>query len=76
MKTVGPLSGERNEQGSTCFGPSFVRCYERLRGAVLGGLYTSVLETISLLCSPVLPLRGRTALEPLVVGLKGPIPTP
>lgn len=48
---VGPLSGERNKQGGTCFGPLFVGCYERLIGALFGGLYTSVLETVSLLCS-------------------------
>lgn len=44
----------------------------RLIGAVWG-LYTSVLETITLLCSPVLPFRRRKA---LVVGLMGPIPAP
>lgn len=39
-----------------------------------GGLYTSVLETVSLLCSPALPFMGRKALESLFVGLMGPIP--
>lgn len=42
-------------------------------GAVWGALYTSVLVTISLPCSPVIPFRGRKALESLVVGLMGPI---
>lgn len=63
---VGPLSGERNKQGGTCLGPCLL-VVMRLIGAVFGELYTSVLETVSLLCSHP-SLQGKKS--PRVLGCR------